>query len=62
MDHLQQLQSGENTNPVAEKSAFNNWSGKYSNATTTERAAVTADKPAEMTVQPNSGTTSDSAA
>ena len=33
-----------------------------SNATTTDRAAVTADKPAETTVQPNSGTTSDRAA
>ena len=54
---------GENTNPVVEKEVGTTTEvGNTSNATTTERAAVTADKPAETTVQPNSGTTSDRAA
>ena len=54
---------GENTNPVVEKEVGTTTEvGNTSNATATERAAVTADKPAETTVQPNSGTTSDRAA
>ena len=54
---------GENTNPVVEKEVGTATEvGNTSNATATERAAVTADKPAETTVQPNSGTTSDRAA
>lgn len=54
---------GENTNPVVEKEVGTTTEvANTSNATTTERAAVTADKPAETTVQPNSGTTSDRAA
>lgn len=53
---------GENTNPVVEKEVGATTEvANTSNATTTERAAVTADKPAEATVQPNSGTTSDRA-
>ena len=51
---------GENTNPVVEKEVGATTEvANTSNATTTERAAITADKPAETTVQPNSGTTSD---
>ena len=47
---------GENTNPVVEKEVGTTTEvANTSNATTTERAAVTADKPAETTVQPNSG-------
>ena len=54
---------GENTNPVVEKEVGTTTEvANTSNATTTDRAAVTADKPAETTVQPNSGTTSDRAA
>ena len=54
---------GENTNPVVEKEVGATTEvANTSNATTTERAAITADKPAETTVQPNSGTTSDRAA
>lgn len=54
---------GDNTNPVVEKEVGTTTEvANTSNATTTERAAVTADKPAETTVQPNSGTTSDRAA
>lgn len=54
---------GENTNPVVEKEVGTTTEvANTSNATTTERATVTADKPAETTVQPNSGTTSDRAA
>ena len=54
---------GDNTNPVVEKEVGTTTEvSNTSNATTTERAAVTADKPAETTVQPNSGTTSDRAA
>lgn len=53
---------GENTNPVVEKEVGTTTEvANTSNATTTDRAAVTADKPAETTVQPNSGTTSDRA-
>lgn len=49
---------GENTNPVVEKEVGTTTEvANTSNATTTERAEVTADKPAETTVQPNSGTT-----
>ena len=54
---------GENTNPVVEKEVGTTTEGaNTSNATTTERATVTADKPAETTVQPHSGATSDRAA
>ena len=54
---------GENTNPVVEKEVGATTEvANTSNATTTDRAAITADKPAETTVQPNSGTTSDRAA
>ena len=54
---------GENTNPVVEKEVGTTTEvANTSNATTTDRAAVTADKPAETTVQPNSGATSDRAA
>ncbi len=54
---------GENTNPVVEKEVGATTEvANTSNATITERAAITADKPAETTVQPNSGTTSDRAA
>lgn len=54
---------GDNTNPVVEKEVGTTTEvANTSNATTTERAPVTADKPAETTVQPNSGTTSDRAA
>ena len=54
---------GENTNPVVEKEVGTTTEvANTSNATTTERAEVTADKPAGTTVQPNSGTTSDRAA
>ena len=53
---------GENTNPVVEKEVGATTEvANTSTATTTERAAITADKPAETTVQPNSGTTSDRA-
>ena len=54
---------GENTNPVVEKEVGTTTEvANTSNATTTERAEVTAEKPAGTTVQPNSGTTSDRAA
>jgi len=54
---------GENTNPVVEKEVGTTTEGaNTSNATTTDRATVTADKPAETTVQPHSGATSDRAA
>ena len=54
---------GENTNPVVEREVGTTTEvANTSNATTTDRAAVTADKPAGTTVQPNSGTTSDRAA
>lgn len=54
---------GENTNPVVEKEVGATTEvANPANATTTERAAITADKPAETTVQPNSETTSDRAA
>ena len=54
---------GENTNPVVEKEVGATTEvASPANATTTDNAAVTADKPAETTVQPNSGTTSDRAA
>ena len=52
---------GENTNPVVEKEVGTTTEvANTSNATTTERAEVTADKPAETTVQPNSGATNHS--
>lgn len=54
---------GENTNPVVEKEVGTTTEGaNTSNATTTDRATVTTDKPAETTVQPHSGATSDRAA
>lgn len=54
---------GENTNPVVEKEVGATTEvASPANATTTDNAAVTADKPAETTVQPNSGKTSDRAA
>lgn len=54
---------GENTNPVVEKEVGTTTEvANPATATTTDNEAVTADKPAETTVQPNSGTTSDRAA
>lgn len=54
---------GENTNPVVEKEVGTTTEvANTSNATTTERAAVTADKPAETLVQPSAGVTADRAA
>ena len=63
MDHLQQLQSGKiQILWLKKRQAQQRRWQNTSNATTTDRAAVTADKPAETTVQPNSGATSDRAA
>lgn len=54
---------GENTNPVVEKEVGATTEvANVSNATTTDRAAVTADKPAETSVQPSTGVTADRAA
>ena len=54
---------GENTNPVVEKEVGTTTEvANTSNATTTDRAAVTADKPAETLVQPSAGVTADRAA
>lgn len=54
---------GENTNPVVEKEVGTTTDvASTATATTTDNTTVTADKPAETTVQPNSGTTSDRAA
>lgn len=54
---------GENTNPVVEKEVSATTDvASTATATTTDNTTVTADKPAETTVQPNSGTTSDRAA
>ena len=63
MDHLQQLQSGKiQILWLKKRQAQQQRWQILQNATTTDRAAVTADKPAETTVQPNSGATSDRAA
>ena len=54
---------GENTNPVVEKEVGATTEvASPATATTTDNEAVTADKPAETTAQPNSGATSDRAA
>ena len=54
---------GENTNPVVEREVGSTTEvANVSNATTTDRAAVTADKPAETSVQPSTGVTADRAA
>ena len=54
---------GENTNPVVEKEVGTTTEvANVSNATTRDRAAVTADKPAETSVQPSAGVTADRAA
>ena len=54
---------GENTNPIVEKevTATNDFANT-SNATTTDRAALTADKPAENLAQPSAGVTTNEAA
>lgn len=54
---------GENTNPIVEKevTATNDFAST-SNATTTDRAALTADKPAENLAQPSAGVTTNEAA
>lgn len=49
---------GENTNPIVEKEVTaTNDLANTSNATTTDRAALTADKPAENLAQPSAGVT-----
>ena len=54
---------GENTNPVVEREVGSTTEvANVSNATTTDRAAVTADKPSETSVQPSTGVTADRAA
>ena len=54
---------GENTNPIVEKEVTaTNDLANTSNATTTDRAALTADKPAENLAQPSSGVTTNEAA
>ena len=51
---------GENTNPVVEREVGSTTEvANVSNATTTDRAAVTADKPSETSVQPSTGVTAD---
>lgn len=54
---------GENTNPIVEKevTATNDFAST-SNATTTDRAALTADKPAENLAQPSADVTTNEAA
>ena len=54
---------GENTNPIVEKevTATNDFAST-SNATTRDRAALTADKPAENLAQPSAGVTTNEAA
>lgn len=54
---------GENTNPIVEKevTATNDFANT-SNTTTTDRAALTADKPAENLAQPSAGVTTNEAA
>lgn len=54
---------GENTNPIVEKEVTaTNGLANTSNATTTDRAALTADKPAENLAQPSAGVTTNEAA
>lgn len=54
---------GENTNPIVEKEVTaTNDLANPSNATTTDRAALTADKPAENLAQPSAGVTTNEAA
>ena len=54
---------GENTNPIVEKEVTaTNDLANTSNATTTDRAALTADKPAENLAQPSAGVTTNEAA
>ena len=54
---------GENTNPIVEKEVTaTNDLANTSNATTTDRAALTADKPAENLAQPSAGVTTHEAA
>ena len=54
---------GENTNPIVEKEVTaTNDLANTSNATTTDRAALTADKPVENLAQPSAGVTMNEAA
>lgn len=54
---------GENTNPIVEKEVTaTNGLANTSNATTRDRAALTADKPAENLAQPSAGVTTNEAA
>lgn len=54
---------GENTNPIVEKEVTaTNDLANTSNATTTDRAALTTDKPAENLAQPSAGMTTNEAA
>lgn len=54
---------GENTNPIVEKEVTaTNDLANTSNATTTDRAALTADKPTENLAQPSAGVTTNEAA
>ena len=54
---------GENTNPIVEKEVTaTNDLANTSNATTTDRAALTADKPAENLAQPSAGVPTNEAA
>ncbi|WP_296124659.1 glycoside hydrolase family 70 protein [uncultured Streptococcus sp.] len=54
---------GENTNPIVEKEVTaTNGLANTSNATTTDRAALTADKSAENLAQPSDGVTTNEAA
>lgn len=54
---------GENTNPIVEKEVTaTNDLANTSNATTTDRAALTTDKPAENLAQPSAGVTTHEAA
>ena len=54
---------GENTNPIVEKEVTaTNDLANTSNATTTDRAALTTDKPAENLAQPSAGVTTNEVA
>ena len=54
---------GKNTNPIVEKEVTaTNDLANTSNATTTDRAALTTDKPAENLAQPSAGVTTNEAA
>ena len=54
---------GENTNPIVEKEVTaTNDLANTSNATTTDRVALTTDKPAENLAQPSAGVTTNEAA